>query len=56
MLNNTDNNNTAIQYILNKLELYNMHEEKHCRLYYLGYIINLTTQNFIFSQNLEKWL
>ena len=54
VLNNVDNNDTAIRYILTKLELYNIYEEEHCRLRCLGHIINLVVQDFIFNQNLKK--
>ena len=41
VLNNVDNNNTIIRYVLNELELYDIYEEKHYRLRYLDHIINL---------------
>ena len=54
VLNNVDNNNITVYYILNKLELYDIHEKEHYRLRCLDYIINFTVQNFIFNQNLKK--
>ena len=56
VLNNADNNDTTIHYILNELELHDTHEKEHYRLRCLGHIINLAIQDFIFDQNLEKWL
>ncbi len=56
VLDNASNNDTAVRYILNELELHDTHEEEHCRLRCLGHIINLAAQNFIFGQNSEKWL
>ena len=56
VLDNAGNNDTAIRYILTELELYDTHEEEHCRLRCLGHIINLAAQDFIFGQNSEKWL
>ena len=41
VLDNVDNNDIVIRYILNKLELHDTYEEEHYRLYYLDYIINL---------------
>ncbi len=54
VLDNAGNNDIAIQYILNELELHDTHEEEHCRLHCLGHIINLAAQDFIFGQNSEK--
>ena len=54
VLNNVNNNDTTIRYILNQFELHDIHEEEHCRLHYLDHIINLTIQDFIFNQNSEK--
>ncbi|ERF72806.1 hypothetical protein EPUS_04241 [Endocarpon pusillum Z07020] len=56
VLDNAGNNDTAVRYILNELELHVTHEEEHCRLRCLGHIINLAAQDFIFGQNSEKWL
>ena len=56
VLNNVNNNNTVVYYILNELELHNTHEKEYCRLYCLDHIINLVVQDFIFDQNLKKWL
>lgn len=56
VLDNASNNDTAVRYMLNELELHDTHEEKHCRLRCLGHIINLAAQDFIFGQNSEKWL
>ena len=54
VLDNVDNNDTVIRYILTELELYDTYEEEHCRLRCLGHIINLIVQDFIFDQNSEK--
>ena len=56
VLDNVDNNDTVVYYILNELELHDIHEKEYCRLCCLGHIINLVIQNFIFNQNSEKWL
>ncbi|ERF76287.1 hypothetical protein EPUS_04144 [Endocarpon pusillum Z07020] len=56
VLDNASNNDTAVRYILNELELHDIHEEERCRLRCLGHIINLAAQDFIFGQNSEKWL
>ena len=54
VLDNVDNNDTAVRYILNQLELHDTYEEEHCQLRCLGHIINLVIQDFIFDQNSEK--
>ena len=54
VLDNVDNNDTIIRYILNELELHDIHEKEYCRLHCLDHIINLAVQDFIFDQNLEK--
>ena len=54
VLDNADNNDTAVRYVLNELELHDTHEKEHCRLCYLDHIINFIVQDFIFDQNSEK--
>ena len=54
VLDNVDNNDTIIYYILNEFELHDTYEKDHCRLCCLDHIINLVIQDFIFDQNLEK--
>ena len=56
VLDNAGNNDTAVYYIFNELELHDTHKKEHCRLCCLGHIINLAAQDFIFGQNSEKWL
>ena len=56
VLNNVDNNDTIVRYVLNEFKLHDTYEKKYCQLYYLDYIINLIVQDFIFDQNLKKWL
>ena len=40
VLDNVDNNDTVIRYILTELELYDTYEEEYCQLRCLGHIIN----------------
>ena len=41
VLNNVDNNDIIICYVLNKFELHDTYKEEHCQLCCLDYIINL---------------
>ena len=49
MLDNATNNNIAITAIIKEFD-FNLIK---CRLYYLGYIINIITYHLLYSYNLD---
>ena len=53
---NATNNDIAVQYIIDTLDLQDTHRKEHCRLRCMGHVINLAAQDFIFGQNSTKWL
>jgi hypothetical protein len=53
IFHNTKGNDTAVRYIIDELNLYDMYEESYARLHCLGCVINLAATEFLFGKNSE---